>query len=100
MKKLLLPFLAVFMFIGCSTEPCEKNYTFSMEFTNSTGDSYDLYINGRYQEVMTPGERVVYDIPAGYWTAEVEQITGYSLFPTVRQYDGNYQPCTDYFIVL
>ena len=99
MKTLLISLFTILLLSGCaSTLPCEEDYTFSIRFINSTNDYYDLYINDEFQEEMAPRERVTYDIPAGYWSAEVEQVTGFTGSPRIKSYSNTYDPCTDYDI--
>ncbi len=102
MKKLIISLFVVFLFIGCtqvSVPTCEQNQTFSMEFTNGTNNPYDLYINDQYQQVVSAKSKVTYDIPAGYWSAEVVQISGYVLYPVDNVYSNTYESCTNYYIV-
>lgn len=102
MKKLIIALFVAFLFIGCTTtsEPsCEQNHTFSMEFTNGSSDPYDLYINDNFQQIMVAKSKVIYDIPAGYWSAEVVQRSGYTVTPIDNVYTNTYESCTDYYIV-
>jgi len=102
MKKLLICLFIVFLTMGCtkiSTPTCEQNNTFSMEFTNGTNDPYDLYINDSFQQIVEAKSKVTYDIPAGYWSAEVVQISGYTLYQTDKVFSNTYQSCTSYYIV-
>ena len=102
MKNLLFCLFVVFLTAGCvhtSLPVCEQNNTFSMEFTNGTVDPYDLYINNKFQQVMTAKSKVTYDIPAGYWSVETIQRSGYVLYPYDNFYSNTYQSCTDYYIV-
>jgi len=103
MKKLLICLFTVLLFIGCnsttSKPTCEQNKTFSMEFTNGTSDPYNLYINDKFQQVIAAKSKVTYDIPAGYWSAETQQKTGYLFTPTVNSYSNTYESCTNYYIV-
>jgi len=101
MKKLLICLSIVLLTVGCtqvSVPDCEQDYTFSMEFTNSTYDPYDLYINDSFQQIIQPKSIVTYDIPAGYWSAEVVQISGYNTYQIDKMYSGTYESCTSYFI--
>ena len=70
-----------------------------MEFTNGTNSPYDLYINDQYQQVINARSKATYDIPSGYWSAEVVQISGYTLYPTDVFYSNTYESCTNYYIV-
>ncbi|MDD5184182.1 MAG: hypothetical protein PHS84_02865 [Paludibacter sp.] len=102
MKKLIISLFVVFLFIGCtvvSVPTCEQNQTFTMEFTNGTNSPYDLYINDQYQQVINARSKATYDIPSGYWSAEVVQISGYTLYPTDVFYSNTYESCTNYYIV-
>ena len=102
MNKVLICLFVVFLAIGCtttSTPTCEQDHTFSMEFTNGSNDSYDLYINGKFQQVMGAKSKEIYDIPAGYWSAEVIQSSGYTGDPYYNNYSGTYESCTNYYIV-
>ena len=104
MKKLLICLFVVFIAIGCAkkdaTAPnCEQDQTFSMEFTNGTDNPYDLYINDQFQQIMIAKSKVTYDIPAGYWSAEVVQRSGYTTSPTDKVYSNTYESCTNYYIV-
>lgn len=103
MKKLLICLFIAFMAIGCTTEisgpTCEQDQTFSMEFTNGTNDSYDLYINDEFQQIVRAKSKVTYDIPAGYWSAEVVQISGYNTYQIDKIYSNTYESCTSYYIV-
>jgi hypothetical protein len=102
MKKLFISLFVILFAIGCtqvSVPECEQDGTFSMEFTNSTGYSYDLYINDDFQQKMSAKSRVTYDIPAGYWSAEMVQRSGYEAYPNVFSYSETYEPCTNYYIV-
>jgi len=102
MKKLIIPLFFVIFLMGCTTTnvpTCEQNHTFSMEFTNGSIDPYDLYINDKFQQVIRAKSKVTYDIPAGYWSAEVVQNSGYAVYPTDNFYSNTYESCTDYYIV-
>jgi len=102
MNKLLSCLFVAFIAVGCtttSTPSCEQNNTFSMEFTNGSGDPYDLYINGKFQQIMGARTKEIYDIPAGYWSAEVVQRSGYNIDPIDVLYSNTYESCTDYYIV-
>lgn len=102
MKKLLISLFVIFLTIGCtqsSAPDCELDDTFSIEFTNGTSDPYDLYINDEFQQVMIAKSRVTYDIPAGYWSAEVIQRSGYAVYPNDNTYSNTYESCTNYYIV-
>jgi len=102
MKKLLICLFVVFTFIGCtttSTPTCEQDYTFRMEFTNGSNDPYDLYINDKFQQIMGAKSKVTYDIPAGYWSAEVVQRSGYTTYQIDNVYSNTYESCTEYYIV-
>jgi hypothetical protein len=102
MKKLLIYLFVVFLTIGCaqtSTPNCEQDHTFSMEFTNGTNNPYDLYINGQFQQIIGAKSKVTYDIPAGYWSAEVVQRSGYTENPIDNIYNNTYESCTNYYIV-
>lgn len=102
MKKLLIFLVVLLISLGCtqtSVPECEQDDTFSIEFTNGTNDSYDLYINDDFQQIMRANSRVTYDIPAGYWSAEVIQRSGYALYPNENTYSNTYESCTNYYIV-
>lgn len=102
MQKLLMALFVIFVSISCtqtSMPECEQDDTFSIEFTNGTSDPYDLYINDDFQQVMSAHSRVTYDIPAGYWSAEVIQRSGYAVYPNDNTYSNTYESCTNYFIV-
>jgi hypothetical protein len=102
MKNLLISLFVVFITMSCaqsSVPACEQDNTFSMEFTNGTNDPYDLYINDKYQQIVSAKSKVTYTIPAGYWSAEVVQRSGYTLYQTDKTYSNTYQSCTNYYIV-
>jgi len=102
MKKLIICLFTVLFAVGCTTTSapvCEQDHTFSMEFTNGSNDPYDLYINGNFEQIMEAKTKVTYDIPAGYWDAEVVQRSGYNTDQIVRDYSNTYESCTDYYIV-
>jgi len=103
MKKLLICLFIAFLAIGCVSESslptCEQDQTFSMEFTNGTNNPYDLYINDEFQQIVSAKSKVTYDIPAGYWSAEALQISGYNTYPVDKFFSGTYDSCTSYYIV-
>ena len=102
MNKLLICLFIVFLAVGCSSNSaptCEQNHTFSMEFTNGSVDPYDLYINDKFQQIVVAKSKVTYDIPAGYWSAEVVQRSGYTGYPIDNVFSNTYESCTDYYIV-
>ncbi|HEY6914579.1 MAG TPA: hypothetical protein VI413_07885 [Paludibacter sp.] len=102
MKNLLFSLFVVFLTMSCtqsSAPACEQDSTFSMEFTNGTNDPYDLYINDTYQQIVSAKSKVTYTIPAGYWSAEVVQRSGYTLYQTDKTYSNTYESCTNYYIV-
>lgn len=70
-----------------------------MEFTNGINDPYYLYINDEFQQIVRAKSKVTYDIPAGYWTAEVAQISGYNTYQIDKFYSETYESCTTYYIV-
>ena len=100
MKKLLICLFVISLTVGCTTTSnptCEQNNTFSMEFTNGSNDPYDLYINDQFQQEIHAKSKVTYDIPAGYWSAEVIEL-GFTN-PIDNFYSGTHQSCTNYSIV-
>ncbi len=102
MKKLIICLFAVILFVGCTTTTtptCEQDHTFSMEFTNGSNDPYDLYINDKFQQIVNAKSKVTYDIPAGYWSAEVVQRSGYTVLQIDNTFSNTYQSCTNYYIV-
>lgn len=102
MKKLLIFLFVISLTVGCTTTSkptCEQNNTFSMEFTNGSDDPYDLYINDQFQQIVKPKSKTTYDIPAGYWSAEAVQRSGYVINPIDNIYSNTYQSCTNYYIV-
>jgi len=102
MKKLLISLFAIIFIVGCTTTTtpaCEQDHTFSMEFTNGSNNPYDLYINGNFEQIMEAKTKVTYDIPAGYWDAEVVQRSGFNPDQIIRDYNNTYESCTDYYIV-
>jgi len=102
MKKLLICLFVVFLTAGCtntSKPSCEQDDTFSMEFTNGSNDPYDLYINDQYQQIIKPKSKTTYDIPAGYWSAEVVQRSGFTGIGVDNIYSNTYLSCTNYYIV-
>jgi len=58
-----------------------------------------LYINDKFQQIMGAKSKVTYDIPAGYWSAEVVQRSGYTVNQIDNIYSNTYESCTDYYIV-
>ena len=102
MKKLIICLFVVFLTVGCVTTSvpvCEQDNTFSMEFTNVSNDSYDLFINDQFQQIIKAKSSTTYDIPAGYWSAEVVQRSGYAVTPIDNFYTNTYESCTEYYIV-
>lgn len=102
MKKVIIYFFVIFFTIGCTQSGvpnCEQDDTFSIEFINGSNYSYDLYINDEFQQVMSAKSRATYDIPAGYWRAEVIQQSGYADYPNEYTYSNTYESCTNYSIV-
>ena len=48
---------------------------------------------------MGAKSKVTYDIPAGYWSAEVVQRSGYTTYQIDNVYSNTYESCTEYYIV-
>ena len=100
MKKIIISLFVTIMFSGCVVvRQCEEDNTFSMEFRNESPYAYDLYINGEYQQRMKPNTRETYDIPAGYFYADLYQKTKFEGEIFIDEnFTGTYDACESDFV--
>ena len=102
MKKILISVFLVLVVVGCkstSTLACEDNDTFTIEFTNGSSDTYDIYINNVLKGSLLSKKKITYDVPSGFSKITVTQKTGYILFPTTKTYENNGKACETRYLV-
>jgi len=69
-------------FCGCSKPECEKYNTGDVKFINYKGYSVYVWLDGNYEGQIPGGvEEIYYDLSAGVHAYNVEQVSGYFLFP-------------------
>lgn len=102
MKKLLIavPIISSMLFASCEKESddrpaCEKNNTGTLEFINSTEDSYELYLNNEYITLLLPNNKYSIDRTAGFYQVKFIQSDGYLVIPTENEGTGTLIQCEE-----
>ena len=75
----LYTFLSLALLAGCT-----KNDTGTVRFSNSSSNPYELFINGESKGEFAGGSWRNFDLDAGTYNLKAEQISGFILFPTVK----------------
>jgi hypothetical protein len=95
MKKVttLIFFVAALAFIGCEKEP--SCTTGTVRFTSTSINPYSLYIDGDYQRQIPGNTFVEYELTEGTHQVKVEQVSGYLVFPTIKEGTLNVFGCKE-----
>jgi len=93
--KLPLSFLIIIIglsvFAGCQ-KVCD---TGTVRFTCNSDNPYRLYIDGVFKANVNGHTYIEYDLSEGSHSANVEQISGYLLYPTTDETTLNVYGCKD-----
>ena len=82
-RFILFSFLiSILLLIGCSIEDFESTGT--VRFSNNSSNPYILYINGQSKGEYSGGSWRNVDLEEGTYTLKAEQVSGFLLFPTVK----------------
>lgn len=75
--------LSVMLFSTCKKDdPCT---TGSVRFTNTSTNPYDLYVDDQFQIRISGNTFTELDFPEGQIRVRVEQVSGFILFPTMKE---------------
>jgi len=77
---------------------CERNNYGWLTVSNSSSDPYDIYVNGSYKTRVSGGNIVqnIIVYQANNVTLRAEQVSGYILYPTIRNSTVNIIECSTY----
>jgi hypothetical protein len=89
----LLSLLLSFAIISCTRE--DSCLTGKVRFNNLSSNPYNLYVDGIFKDKISGSTFKDYDLPAGDHVAKAEQVSGYLLYPTIRNWDFNLTGCAD-----
>lgn len=67
---------------GCSKD---EFGTGSVKFINKSTNPYKLSINGASKGEISGGSSRIFDLDAGTYALKAEQVSGYILYPTVKE---------------
>lgn len=106
MKKALgFLLLSVILTTGCTkvdenAKPADPCASGTIKFINNTLSPYKLYINDKF--VKEQGKKSVYDHTAfsGSYTVKVEQVSGFIVYPDVREYSIKLAGCKTETVVI
>jgi hypothetical protein len=88
-----LLFCGVVLTIGCSKDEFGSG---SVKFINKSANPYNLSINGASKGEISGGSFKVIELDAGTYSLKAEQVSGYILYPTVK--DGEITVRRDDFL--
>lgn len=71
---------------------CESYVTFE----NTSADPYMLYLDGKELGSIGPHDKVTKGVTEGYHTFKAKQISGYFLYPTVKESSGKLESGKSY----
>jgi len=74
-------------------EPCEKDNFGKYEFENKSNHPYNLFINGKFIKRMESNAVSIFNIPSGSCAIKVEQVTGFLVYPTVKEVNIKIENC-------
>jgi len=94
MKKFHLPilFLLLLFSTSCLQDECSEG---TVKFTNNSTNPYNLLINGEFKEELPGGSFYEIELPEGQHNARAEQVSGFLLFPTVKEKTLNVFGCQE-----
>lgn len=82
-RSILISFFVLCLFsLGCSLD--ELDTTGTVRFSNNSSNPYILYINGQSKGEYSGGSWRNVDLEEGTYTLKAEQVSGYLLFPTIK----------------
>lgn len=88
MKRLLTIALAMLIFSSCDkdeTTPgggCSKG---KLRYSNRSSNPYRIFLDGQYKADLNGGNFIEYDVNKGSHSVKAEQISGYAIYPTIRE---------------
>ena len=77
--------LSSVMFFSCSKDSIDNCLTGTVRFTNTSSNPYDLWVDGTYQFRLSGNTFRELDLTEGQHNAQVEQVSGYILYPTIKE---------------
>lgn len=96
MKKLLLIVAAVIAISGCidkedtNVTPVQSQPTTgTIQFINNSQNPYDVFVDGTHVFQQSGKTTRDHSVSAGSHKVKVQQVSGYVLYPTVKEYEPN-----------
>ncbi|WP_282774680.1 hypothetical protein [Phaeodactylibacter xiamenensis] len=93
---ILMAISATLSFSSCDEDNdigCAKA---EVRFTCTSSNPYNLFINGQFEAVVQGNTFIERELDEGFYKFEVEQISGFILFPTIQEVERNLS-CGDRF---
>lgn len=86
MKKIIFKTFFLLGVLSVLMSSCEKedDSNFELRFTNISSNSYSLEVNGG-SSTISGGTFVNYDLKKGTYSWKVTQLSGYLLYPTIKE---------------
>ena len=100
MHKILNAFSPTLLFLICIALLCSCNkedecLDATVRFTNNSSNPYNLFIDGVFQKEISGNTFFELDLLEGQHTASVEQVSGFILFPTIKETTLNVFGCQE-----
>lgn len=93
-KILSLVFIcSIILFCSCSKE--DDCLSGTVRFSNTSDNPYNLFIDGTFQQEIPGNTFIELDLLEGQHSATAEQVSGYLLFPTIRETTLNVFGCQE-----
>lgn len=92
---LFIFFLSGTTFLSCSKDDIDTCLTGTIRFTNTSSNPYDLWVDGNYQFRLSGNTFREIDLTEGQHSANVEQVSGYLIYPTTRETTLNVYGCQE-----
>jgi len=94
-NKILFLTLIIVSLLACSKDETEGCTKAQVRFTCISNNPYSLYIDGVYKTQVNGNSFVNYYLSEGNHTYKAEQVSGYILYPTVRNTTAYVTGCVD-----
>ncbi len=79
----------------CSCNKEDECLDATVRFTNTSDHPYNLFIDGAFQKEITGNSFFELDLLEGEHSARAEQVSGFILFPTVKETTLNVFGCQE-----
>jgi hypothetical protein len=75
--------------------PCEKNDFGAIKLINTSSNPYNLYVDGKFLTTINGRYEQTINLKSGSHRLKCEQVSGYVLYPTVKEVNVNTTRCSE-----